>query len=549
MVIFYNYFSEMKNMKIIASFVFLLFSTFIFGNDVDSTDTSFFGRLDNIKAPDEKAFLLLNEAENYIHKDSRKAYYYLEKALAIEDQIHDTSLIRLYSIAGQVYFDQNSYQIALGFFQKQLELQNKVDSSASHFIYNSLGNIYFRLEDYAKAGYYYNKDLEKLQKTGFDSGIEAKANDYSVYNNLAVLERRNENYLKALDLLNDFASIAMKYKDTAKLITAYHNFSNVYSDLKDYDKSLQYLNDAIKLSTLTNSTRDLAFLFINKGVYYFKEKPNLDSAQIYFTKSFELSERYNYVYTKMQAAKNLVDIYEYIKDYKNANHFLHLNEVLTEEMLNEKNSKEITRIEMEFKFEKQLQENIMKQKKKDRLYLIGAIFSFLIILILFLLFRLQKGISSKKKMENELLEGQLITKNKEMTSNVMHLLQVTELTNNTSQKLIALRKNADKVLYSELTDIIRDLQHDKHGLNWQEFEKLFIETHNGFYKKLLMDFPALTQNEIRLSAFIKMNMSTKEISAITRQSVNSITVARSRLRKKLNIDGDDLSLISFLSNY
>ncbi|MDL2296547.1 tetratricopeptide repeat protein [Bacteroidales bacterium OttesenSCG-928-C03] len=59
---------------------------------------------------------------------------------------------------------------------------------------------------------------------------------------------------------------------------------------------------------------------------------------------------------------------------------------------------------------------------------------------------------------------------------------------------------------------------------------------NEFYKKLLDQFPSLTKNEMRLCAFLRMNLSSKEISVLTKQSQNSIVVARSRLRKKLNLD-------------
>jgi DNA-binding CsgD family transcriptional regulator len=71
--------------------------------------------------------------------------------------------------------------------------------------------------------------------------------------------------------------------------------------------------------------------------------------------------------------------------------------------------------------------------------------------------------------------------------------------------------------------------------------------HNDFYDKLNEKFPNLSANEKRLCAFLRLNMSTKEISAITYQSINSITVARSRLRKKLELDSDE-NLISFLES-
>jgi DNA-binding CsgD family transcriptional regulator len=61
------------------------------------------------------------------------------------------------------------------------------------------------------------------------------------------------------------------------------------------------------------------------------------------------------------------------------------------------------------------------------------------------------------------------------------------------------------------------------------------------------DSVRVSANEKKLCAFLRLNMSTKEISAITYQSINSITVARSRLRKKLDIESDE-SLISFLKS-
>jgi len=80
---------------------------------------------------------------------------------------------------------------------------------------------------------------------------------------------------------------------------------------------------------------------------------------------------------------------------------------------------------------------------------------------------------------------------------------------------------------------------------WTEFELRFQQVYNDFYDKLQEKFPNLSSNEKKLCAFLKLNMTTKEISAITYQSVNSIVVARSRLRKKLDIETEE-SLISYL---
>lgn len=80
---------------------------------------------------------------------------------------------------------------------------------------------------------------------------------------------------------------------------------------------------------------------------------------------------------------------------------------------------------------------------------------------------------------------------------------------------------------------------------WDEFELRFQGVHNEFYQKLQSINPELSTNERRLCAFLKLNMTTKEIASITHQSPRSIEVARTRLRKKLNLTNSDISLTDF----
>ena len=61
-------------------------------------------------------------------------------------------------------------------------------------------------------------------------------------------------------------------------------------------------------------------------------------------------------------------------------------------------------------------------------------------------------------------------------------------------------------------------------------------------------YPDLTPNEKKICAFLRLNMSTKDICAITYQSVRSIDMARFRLRKKIGLDSDE-NLVSFLSQF
>ena len=101
------------------------------------------------------------------------------------------------------------------------------------------------------------------------------------------------------------------------------------------------------------------------------------------------------------------------------------------------------------------------------------------------------------------------------------------------------------VVSTMLRQMIFDLEKNSFREGWKEFESSFQEVRPGFYIRLNKQYPNLTPNEQKLCAFLSLNMSTKEISSLTFQSVESIRKARYRLRKKLQI-ADDQNLVSHL---
>jgi DNA-binding CsgD family transcriptional regulator len=73
----------------------------------------------------------------------------------------------------------------------------------------------------------------------------------------------------------------------------------------------------------------------------------------------------------------------------------------------------------------------------------------------------------------------------------------------------------------------------------------FKNIHSGFYKKLIEICPDISSSEIKIAALLKLNLTSKEISAITYKSESGIKTTRYRLRKKLNLSSDE-KLIPFL---
>jgi DNA-binding CsgD family transcriptional regulator len=82
--------------------------------------------------------------------------------------------------------------------------------------------------------------------------------------------------------------------------------------------------------------------------------------------------------------------------------------------------------------------------------------------------------------------------------------------------------------------------------SWKEFEYRFSKVHESFYETLDNKFPELTQTERKVCAMLKLNMSSKEIAAITMTHHESVDTTRSRIRKKLGLEKDE-NLSEFLN--
>lgn len=80
---------------------------------------------------------------------------------------------------------------------------------------------------------------------------------------------------------------------------------------------------------------------------------------------------------------------------------------------------------------------------------------------------------------------------------------------------------------------------------WDIFHVQFEKIHPSFFKKLLSRYPSLTQGETRMCAYVMLNMSNKEIAALTRRNVRSVETMRYRLTKKLQLPPGE-SLLSHL---
>lgn len=165
----------------------------------------------------------------------------------------------------------------------------------------------------------------------------------------------------------------------------------------------------------------------------------------------------------------------------------------------------------------------------------------------------QSALSEKEivQLRNESLKNEMKFKNKELANATLHLIQKNKTLTYLREDLTRLLKNipvdsSEKHnVNSLLKKINRDLRNEK---NWELFNSYFDEVHQDFITRLKEQYKDLSPKELRLCAYLRMNISTKEIAPLMNISVRGVEISRYRLRKKLKLDYNT-NLTDFLISY
>ncbi len=150
--------------------------------------------------------------------------------------------------------------------------------------------------------------------------------------------------------------------------------------------------------------------------------------------------------------------------------------------------------------------------------------------------RLEKIIAEKEKKE---LLQKLEQSKTELTKAATRLVHSSNTICEINDKITGITTKLDDKHKLEINKFITHIKANSATINWREFETIFAEVHGDFLVRLKNEFPGISKNEQKLCVLLKLNMTTKDISAITFQSLQAIEKARYRLRKKLKLGSDE----------
>lgn len=490
----------------------------------------------------------LNTAEAMIRQNTDDSYDLLMKLGEDMDAWPDSTKAFYHSCLGRVYLQKEKFGPALESFYKEYEIfEGNIDSLTLFRPLNELAGLFLLTEQYDKSAHYFDRARKMFEKQ-FELMPEKMAKRGAIlYNNMGVLHRKIGATEKALLFYKKSHEFSMLLPDVnISVVHSLQNIANAYADLGQYDKAVEYLLQANEANKSVNNECEQAGIENNMGNIYL-EMNKKDSAQKYLRLAFERSETGNYPTIMHASGTSLIQLYAQEDNYKQAFYLQKVCQLISDSLHNKASMRKLAKAELEFAFQRKEAAIREKQREKEWYYTLSLVVLLMITSVLFLLFRLKKKENHTMNLEKLRLKEQLDYKNKELTGKVMHLLQITEIINQVTKRLMGIRKKTSAENEKEIYAVIRELQNQNNVKYWEEFELRFKETHEDFYNRLLKRFPDLSKNEIRLCAFLKMNLSTKEIAAITQQTTNSISVARTRLRKKLGLSNSKQSLSVFFT--
>ena len=433
-----------------------------------------------------------------------KSSEYNFDALRIYDELDDQQGIsKTLASIGDIYFEQKKYNKALEYNQNSLSISKQIhDTVGIARGLNNIAAIYGNLGEFENFENYIRQALIINQKRGVKrwEGIN--------YLNLAIINRTKSRFDSAFYFYQKAEQLFIKVNDLPKLSAVYTHFSAYYQELNELDSSLFFARKSYRIA-----------------------KENKLKTAVYHS-----AVRLHRIYRKI----NIIDsAYKYSRE----------EAIMKDSIDIESSNNRLVKLELLYEFEKQEQIQEKEKEKEQFFILLSAIITvFIFVFIIVVLIARHRLKVKSAFLRRKELESEIDGKNKELTSNVMSLMRKNEILSEIAEKLLQVMNEAVKdETKLAIQKIAKELHQSTDKEIWEEFDVRFQQVHSNFYERLLLKYPHLSPSEQRLCAFLKLNMTTKEISELTGQRTNSLEIARSRLRKKLGINNTKENLVSFLS--
>ena len=492
---------------------------------------------------------------------------------------------------GEVYFYLEDYKTAFEYLSKSLELYDLLKPSQRRnknvikppWVLSIMGNVYLQKGDYINAEKFYNEALNnfKLFDSNYDDEKYFGIKTLSL--NLSLVKRNQGDLKSAEDLLDQMYETVLQFLVKDKpidMLQVYVSYMELYifsgnekMVLENFEK-IKSTSESLLISGISNLEVKLN-LSLAYRLYadFLQSKGELKESLEYLLNAKDLVKEIPNELPKVNLA--ISNTFFSLGMYENAKYLiqenLYTNEIAQSQKLNnfkllekifnnEGSTSELLKVkdsiifyneaplknQEEFEFNT-LENLILVSEKQDdlnksrlrtnRIILVSILSSSILILILLSFkfnFDLQKEKNARLNLEKDKIKDELRLKKRELFSKINFISQRNEYLKKIREQI-----GSDNTNQSKLKAEIKNITNSEKA--YEEFDRMFSQVYPKFYKRLNAS-AKLSQTDIRLASYIKMNHTNNEISRISGISLRTVESQRYRLSKKLNLsNGQDLN--------
>ena len=461
-------------------------------------------------------------------------------AVKLKEDIKQADALR---ILGLIYSEIGLFEKSSEYYFQGLQLYEKSKNKKGIILsLNNIANSFADLQNKKKAIEFYNKSLKIAEASGDSLSMSM------VLHNLGFLHIENNEYEQAEKDLRESIKLNVALNRELQTGMNYMALGDICAFQKNDSETERLYKKAYDIFEKEDSKIHLARINLTYSNYYL-EKDDYQRSLDYAKKSYGIGENLNLETIKIPASEQLYKIYKDQKDTIQANKYGLLYYQIKDSLERNQDYSKILLLEQAYDFERREQEDkIVQQKREFQLYIVIGV-GVVIVLLTIVFFHNRHKIKQKdNELEKQKLSAELELKKKELTLNVMSFMRSKVVEEEVIERLLEIHKSlVISEAKSALKKIVIEMKRSHKKNIWKEFEVRFKDVHLSFHESLSAKFPNLTPNELKLAAFIRLNLSTKDISELTGKRVSTIEVARSRLRKKLGINNSQINLVSFLT--
>ena len=504
---------------------------------------------------------------------------------------------------GIAFMQEGNYNYARSYFNQAIIKATQEDSVKNEILaLINIGNLFYYLNELDSSLNYYYQALGKAES------IEDFYLQNTIQNNVGIIYASTNNIKEARTAIEKALAISILLDDTFKIALNLINLSAQQVNLGQLTTAETNLKRAEQYLSEINSTRGLHSIYVSLGNLSFQES-NYEEALRFFKLGqhyldgehslnrvhvfnnigrtyFMLNQPDSAIFTLNKAHKLALTIpflegastslvwlsktYQVMGEKDTAISLAEANLALKDSiiLLEKENWIEESKVKYQFEMKqrefKLLSENSKKRTLFQRVLLVASV---IIILLLMVILRMrmktsklkderhrQEKVISKEKLEKAK------SKNKELKQTIetinYELVSKTLLIDNKNQIFNSIRNVVNEAEFNSETSNNQHLNQLKSHLlrnnnienDWEEFEIYFEQVHTNFFKNIHETYPNLKTNDLRLMAFILLQLNAKEISQILNISPDSVRKRKQRLREKLQLDGA-LSLVDHLFKF